>query len=234
MFGTLSRKWELILAALLGGAALAMFAIAIPAGEASSFGGGGGVTASTTQELEATVNSEVSWGSANGCVQNIKTNDFGELVPNPTAATLGSFAALPEAEASTDTHNNKVWVGCVTTNTELASVDAKGTNDMSDGSTTLPLSDVSIGVTNAQAGKINGGTAGCEVEAGQAGAGSCALETGGSGQTLLSGAEPGTTELNWQYQLDLPANQPVGSYTGGEVTFTATAATHHSGGGNPS
>jgi alpha-tubulin suppressor-like RCC1 family protein len=32
----------------------------------------------------------------------------------------------------------------------------------------------------------------------------------------------GTTELNWQYQLDLPANQPAGRYQGGVVLFTAT------------
>ncbi len=231
MPGTLSRKWELILVALLGGAALAMFAIAIPAGEASSFGGGGGVTASTTQELEATVNSEVSWGSASGCVQNIQTNDFGELVPSPTSDERGPFNALPESESSTDGSGNHVWVGCVTTNTDLTSVEAQGTKDMEDGTATLPLSDVAIGVTNAQAGEINGGEAGCEVTAGQPNAGSCTLEAG-AGQDLVTNAAEGTTELNWQYQLDLPANQPVGTYTGGQVTFTATAEPHR-GGGSP-
>ena len=230
MLGTLSRKWELIPVVLLGCAALVMFAIAIPSGDAASFGGGGGVTATATQELEATINSQVSWGTAGGCTQNIKTNNFGNLAPSPTSATLGSFNALPEAEASTiDTA--KVWVGCVTTNTTLASVAAEGTEDMTSGPNTLALSNVSIGLTNAT--KLNGGTAGCEIAAGQSSAGACTLAKNGPSQTLVTDAEEGTTELNWQYQLDLPANQPVGSYTGGEVTFTATAEPP-SGGGAPS
>jgi hypothetical protein len=233
MLGILSKRWEMPLAALLVGAAAIMFAIAIPAGEAASLGGGGGTTATQTQELEATINSEVSWGSANDCTENISVNDFGDLVPSPTSDERGTFNALPETESSTDSSGNHVWVGCVTTNTDLTSVEAQGTKDMEDGSATLPLSDVAIGITNAQSGEINGGEAGCEVEGGQANAGSCTLETGAAGQDLVTNADEGTTELNWQYQLDLPANQPVGTYTGGQVTFTATAEPKR-GGGSPS
>ena len=40
---------------------------------------------------------------------------------------------------------------------------------------------------------------------------------------LAGEASPGTTEIDWQYQLDLPANQRKGTYSGGEVVFTATA-----------
>lgn len=230
MLGTISNRWGMVLAALLGGAALVLFAVGVSASQAAPEGGGSAPEAKVTQELEATISSQVSWGSAGSCTQNIKTNNFGSLVPSPTTAILGSFDALPHSEASTAA-DASVWVGCVTTNTELASVEAQGTKDMSDGSTALALSDVGIGLTNATGGQVNGGTAGCEVAADQTGAGSCTLATGGAGRTLVTGADPGTTELNWQYQLNLPANQPVGSYTGGQVTFTATAGEPSKGGG---
>jgi hypothetical protein len=165
----------------------------------------------------------VSWGTAGGCTENVKTNDFGTLVPSTTSNSLGIFDATPHAEASTDLGSNKVWVGCVTTNTALQSVSAEGTEDMKSGTNTLPLSDVSIGLTNSSAGHVHGGTAGCSITANQSSAGSCALEKNGASQALVTNATEGTTELDWQYQLNLPANQPVGSYAGGEVTFTATA-----------
>jgi hypothetical protein len=221
----------MVIVALLGGAAFALFALGASSSLASAPSGPSAPEAIETQELEATISSQVSWGSAGGCVQNIQTNDFGNLIPNPTEATLGSFDALPHGSASTDGEGHSVWVGCVTTNTELASVEAAGTKDMESGSNTLALSNVGIGITNPT--DLNGGTAGCEVTAGQSGEGACTLETGAAGQTLVSEAQEGTTELNWQYQLSLPANQPVGSYTGGEVTFTATAGEAKKGGGSP-
>ena len=214
MLGTIRRVRAPIFVALLGGAAIALFAFASSESAA--------VTATQTQTLEAQISSQVSWGTAGGCTQNIKTNNFGNLVPSPTSATLGSFDALPEAEAST-IGGAKVWVGCVTTNKELTSVAAEGTEDMKSGANTLALSNVSIGLTNASNNEVHGGMASCEIAAGQSGAGACTLPKNGTSQTLVTGAKEGTTELNWQYQLDLPANQPVGSYTGGEVTFTATA-----------
>jgi hypothetical protein len=214
MIGTMNRSRGTVLAALLSGAALVLLALVPSVSHA--------VSATQTQELQAEIASQVSWGSAGGCTQNIKTNNFGNLIPSPTAATLGSFDAMPEAEAST-AGTAKVWVGCVTANTTLASVAAAGTTDMKSGSNTLPLSNVAIGLTNSSAGSLNGGTAGCAVTAGQSSAGSCTLESGGASRTLVSGANAGTTELDWQYQLNLPANQAIGTYTGGLVTFTATA-----------
>jgi hypothetical protein len=214
MLGIIRRSPAPVFVALLGGAAIALFAFAASDSAA--------VTATQTQELKATINSQVSWGSAGGCIQNMKTNDFGLLVPSSTSPTLGVFDATPEAEASTDTSSNHVWVGCVTTNTTLNSVAAEGTEDMKSGTNTLPLSDVNIGLTNSTSGELHGGTAGCTISPPQSSAGGCALEKNGPSQTLVSHANEGTTELNWQYQLNLPANQPVGSYTGGVVTFTAT------------
>jgi hypothetical protein len=221
MFGTVSSRRGSVLGVLFVLAALALMAFGAASGQAAGLGGGPQATES--QELEATINSQISWGSANGCEQNIKTNNFGNLVPSTTEDHLGSFDALPGSEASKDESGHSVWVGCVTTNTTLASVEAAGTNNMSDvQGTLLPLSDVGIGITNAVGGEINGGKAGCSVTADQSGAGACTLSTGGGGQTLVTEAGEGTTELDWQYQLNLPANQEVGSYSGGEVTFTAT------------
>lgn len=215
MLGIIRRATAPLFVTLLGGAALALFAYAASDSAA--------LTATQTQELTATVASQVSWGTAGGCTQNMVTNNFENLVPNPTSTVLGSFGATPAASASTVGASTKVWVGCVTTNGPLTSVSALGTKDMANGTNTLGLSNVSIGLTNAVSGHVHGGTAGCEIAANQTTAGTCTLPTGGTAQDLVTGAEAGTTELNWQYQLNLPANQPVGSYTGGVVTFTATA-----------
>ncbi|HEY7934294.1 MAG TPA: hypothetical protein VID48_10775, partial [Solirubrobacteraceae bacterium] len=180
---------------------------------------------STTQGVKVDVATQVSWGSAGGCVQNIQTDDFGALTPSPSSVLLGSFGALPTVGASTDSHGNKVWVGCVTSNTGLASVTAQGSRSMSDGHGELALSDVAIGATNSPPGGQ------CDITAGQGGAGSCSLPVAGATlRTLIENAPAGTNELDWQYQLALPANQPLGSYSGGQVTFTATAGedTEHS------
>jgi hypothetical protein len=192
--------------------AVALVAMAAVSGSAQA------ATATQTQSLQAELNTQVAWGSAGGCTQNIQTNDFGALTPNAVSATLSPFDALSHALASTDGHGNSVWVGCVTANTTLASVTAQGTADMKDtAGDTLPMADVAIGTTNSPAGGS------CGVTAGQSSAGSCTLPSGGTSQSLLVDGAPGTSELDWQYQVNLPANQPSGSYSGGQVTFTATA-----------
>lgn len=186
-------------------------------------GSGQAAESRSAQGVAASVQAEVSWGSANRCAQNIKTNDFGALTPNPDAQTLEPFDATPHALASTNPTGDHVWVGCVTTNTGLAGVTARGLRDLTSENHVLPLGDVSIGITNAQEGTINGGIAGCSISSDQQSSDGCPLPAGGSQETLLTEADPGTTELNWQYQLDLPANQSQGSYSGGEVILTATA-----------
>jgi hypothetical protein len=191
--------------------------------------------ASTEQSVEASINPEVSWGSAEGCVQNIQTNNFGVLTPEATTPEIDAFDASPESVASIDGSGNHVWVGCVTTNTGLESVTAQGLRNMSSSGDELPLSDVYIGLTNASKHqRLDGGFAGCVIKAGQQTPGACSLPTGGLAETLLTEADPGTTELDWQYQLELPANQAVGSYSGGEVVFTATAGEAPTRGGAPS
>ena len=185
----------------------------------------------TMQGLAAEVAGEISWGSANGCVQNIRTDSFGALTPQSDSSRVEPFDASPATSASVDSRGDHVWVGCVTTNTGLASVTAQGLTDMTSAGHTLPLADVHIGITNSVGGSLGGGLAGCAVPADQRAPGGCAVPAVGAPQTLLSEASAGTTELNWQYQLDLPANQAVGDYTGGEVIFTATASTSQGSGG---
>jgi hypothetical protein len=177
--------------------------------------------AARTQTLAAELNSEVSWGSANGCVQNIAVHDFGAITPNPSTSLRGVFDATPHAAASI-AGGNHVWVGCLTANASVG-VTAQGTGNMTNGGgDVLPLSAVSIGVTNQPGGQS---PAGCAVTAGQSASGGCTLPKDGASRPLITNLPSGTTELDWQYQLDLPANQPSGSYTGGTVVFTATAIT---------
>jgi hypothetical protein len=160
--------------------------------------------ARTGQQLGAGVSSEVAWGSANGCMQNIQINDFGELTPAYASPTLGAFAALPLTSASSDGSGDHVWVGCVTSNTALNSVVARAVADMKDAKGDVLLAgDVSIGITN-QPGGLD--PAGCAIRAGQSASDSCQLPNDGATTRTLVGEVPaGTTELNWQYQLELPA-----------------------------
>jgi hypothetical protein len=173
------------------------------------------------QQLQTQLNTQISWGAAGGCVQNIATNDFGSLTPSLGTDTLGPFDASPHASASTDEHGSHVWVGCVTTNGALG-VSAQAVHDMTDGDGhVLPLSDVAIGLTNQPGGHA---PAGCAIDPDQSSSGGCTLPHDGStSRALVNDLAPGTTELQWQYQLNLAADQPAGDYSGGTVVFTATA-----------
>jgi len=155
-------------------------------------------------------------------VQNIQTNNFGALTPSFSSPILGAFTAAPEAQASTDAHGEKVWVGCVTSSGQLVSVVAQGIQNMSTGGgAVLPLANVAIGISNKPGGNASPQ---CQIAAGQSQAGSCTLPDDGATVRSLAGeTPPGTTEIDWQYQLDLPANQKSGVYGGGEIIFTATA-----------
>lgn len=97
--------------------------------------------------------------------------------------------------------------GCVTAATPL-SVSAIGTTAMTKGSDTYPLSAVSFGMI----GTPPGGTLGCTQI--------CTLDVS---RTLFTGATAGTVPVYYGYRFKTPSAQPVGSYTGGVVTFTASA-----------
>jgi hypothetical protein len=128
---------------------------------------------SEQQALTAEVSSEVSWGSADGCQQNIQTDDFGQLTPDALAPALGAFAALPAASASVTPSGAHVWVGCVTSNAPLASIVAQGTANMEDSAgNVLPIAGVAIGITNPPGGPTAGS---CAIAAAQTSAGSCSL-----------------------------------------------------------
>ena len=173
--------------------------------------------ASSGQSFSAEIAPSVGWGSAAGCAENLGTEDFGALTPVAGVSVLEPFGALPPTQASTNAQGDGVWVGCVTTDGVLASITAQATSGMSDPQgAVLPLADVAIGTTNSPPGGQ------CEIAAGQGSAGGCSLTS--APVTLLSGAGAGTSEIDWQYQLRVPANQLPGDYTGGLVTFTATAS----------
>jgi P2-related tail formation protein len=201
-------------------ALLALSAMVLLAGSPAS---GGAEQDPPGQGVDADVTSQISWGSAGGCIQNIQTNNFGDLTPGTSGSLTGAFAATPESAASIDGGGNHVWVGCVTANGPLVSVAAQSVQNMHDSKgDLLPLADVAIGITNTPGGQP---PAGCAIAPGELTAGSCTLPDDGSTVRQLIGEQPpGTTELDWQYQLNLPANQPSGTYTGGEVIFTATAS----------
>ena len=191
-------------------------------------GPGDAQQSSTEQGVATDVAPVLAWGSGSGCVQNIQPNDFGTLTPNANSSTIGVFDAQPGVLASTNSDGDHVWVGCLTSNGPLLSISVQGVQNMTDSSGgTLALSDVAIGVTNNPGGET---PLGCAISPGQSQTGACTLPVGGSTVRSLVGEVPaGTTELDWQYQLTLPANQPTGTYSGGEVLFTATAGTAQSG-----
>ncbi len=199
---------------------LALFGVILLAGSPAS---GGAEQDPPEQGVGADVTSQVSWGSAGGCIQNIQTNNFGDLTPQVSGSLAGVFDATPQSSASVDHEGNHVWVGCVTSNGPLVSVVAQGIQNMHNtAGDTLPLADVAIGITNTPGGKPS---TNCGITPGQPGSGSCTLPADASTVRPLVGEQPaGTTELDWQYQLSLPAGQPPGAYRGGEVVFTATAS----------
>lgn len=175
--------------------------------------------AQSGQPLQTDVTTAIAWGSGDGCRQNMQPQDFGLLTSAPGSDERSAFGALPQSDASTDANGASVWVGCVTANTPVASITAQGTANMADAAgDVLALSHVAIGTTNSVDGSA------CAITAGQQGAGGCQLTVDGQTQASLAEDLPaGTDEVDWQYQLDLPAGQQAGDYKGGQVTFTATA-----------
>jgi hypothetical protein len=209
MVAVKKERLGLVVAAVLVVGGLLLFLVSVPSGNAA--------TATQTQNLAAQLNSQVSWGTAGACTQNMATNDFGALTPNATSTSLGAFDAKPYASASTDLDAHHVWVGCVTSNSGLTQVVAEGTHEMTSAADTLALSNVAIGVTNSPSGTA------CQISANAGSAGACTLPVDGTQRVLVQNAPRGTNEIDWQYQLNLPANQPAGSYAGGQVTFTASS-----------
>lgn len=227
------------------GLAGALAAGAMALGLSASMPGHAATSAAQNQNLQVEVAEYISWGDVaddpglpgdQGCDQQIATHDFNEVqggsafTPSPTAPQLKVFGAAgidgTPANAPVVEAGSKVWRGCVATNAPAGfGITASGTQNLTAGPSTLGLDRVSIGITDATnktTGTPGGDITACDITPDLATAiPSCNLPTGGSVPVLTSGA-PGVTQLDWQYQLNLPANQPAGNYTGGQVTFTAT------------
>ena len=160
---------------------------------------GHAATATQTQALQATVAGKtIAWGSGGSCTQSMGTADFGSVIPGAGA-------------------QSSTFTGCVTSNASDWSVTAGGTAAMTDpfattGTvSTIPNSAVMINVTSTGG---TGGSSQCTVGS------FCPLDVA---WTVLSGATAtNTSGFSYHYALNVPANQPAGTYTGGQVTFTAS------------
>jgi hypothetical protein len=193
---TTSSAVRLLLLPLLLAGAIVLWLMTGASGHAA--------TATQTQALQATVAGKtIAWGSdaAATCSQDMGTADFGNVVPGASA-------------------QSSPFRGCVTSNASGWSVTATGTAPMSDptcigcASAEIPNSALVIGVTSTGG---NGGSSQCT---GTTGTVPCSLDVS---RTLLSGAtSTNTSGPSYHYVLNVPANQPSGTYTGGQVTFTAS------------
>jgi hypothetical protein len=154
---------------------------------------GHAATATQTQALQATVGGKtIAWGSGTGCTQSMGTADFGSVVPGATA-------------------QSSTFTGCVTSNASPWSVTAAGTAAMTSAGAVIPNSAVSINATSAGG---TGGTTPCVTGT------LCSLDVA---HVVLSGAtSTSNSGFSYSYALNVPANQPAGTYTGGQVTFTAS------------
>ena len=164
----------------------------------SAVSAGGAATATTSQGTTAQVTKTISWDNgATGCTID-------------DAAAFGDVAPGASADSTT-------FTGCVRSNATW-SVSAEGTQAMSDGAgNTIPNSNLRVRVTTAAPG-ANNATA-CDTFEDN-----CTL---GQARTLFTGANASNTgnptrNFSYQYRLSMPEDQAAGSYSGGQVTFTAT------------
>jgi hypothetical protein len=171
-------------AALIAGALALWLSAAAPSDAAS---------ADQVQDTAVTVvDRTISWGTAEDCVQDVGTADFGSVLPNVNLLS-------------------SVFNGCVTSNTSGWSVTASGTDLVpADASYSIPPPFVR---TFAFTGSATGASAPCDSTGG-----ACNLA---DAQTILSGGAAGTGGIPYQYSLLVPDNAPAGVYNG-TVTFTAS------------
>ena len=165
----------------------------------SAVSAGGAASATTTQGTTAQVTKVISWDTgAEGCTTD-NAASFGELAPGASATS-------------------SVFQGCVSSNASW-SVAAEGTQAMSNGTDTIANSNIKIRLTSAAPGANNTSTQACDAFTDD-----CHL---GASRTLFTGANASNTgnplrKFSYEYQLNMPADQAAGSYSGGQVTFTAS------------
>jgi hypothetical protein len=159
---------------------------------------GHAATATQAQALQATVAGTIAWGSGGSCTQDMGTADFGSVFPGASA-------------------QSSTFTGCVTSNTSGWSVTAAYDVEMTAPGFPVPnYIPRSALVIEATSTGETGGTTPCAV-----GSTPCTLERGD--KTLLSGAtSTATSGPSYRYVLNVPANQPQGTYTGGQVSLIAS------------
>jgi hypothetical protein len=134
----------------------------------------------------------VTWGSADDCVQNMDTADFGSMLAGSSAQLFG-------------------FKGCVTSNASGWGVSASATDLTRPGEfQSIPAGNLAL-----RTSELSGSAAGTAAQC--ATFNDCSL---GASQTLLSGGSAGSGGFIYDYYLLVPSNTPAGNYTG-TVTFTA-------------
>lgn len=157
-----------------------------------------------TQSVSASILNSISWGLAGTCV------------PLTGAASFGPIAAGGTSEAP----GVGTYQGCVASNAGW-DVTATMSTPPASGEDTIPAEAFRAEVASVPSGAdAKACPNGNESE-------SCTLDNGAV--SLVSNAPatplvglPGTNGFTYRYALEVPDNQPPGSYSGGVVTFTAS------------
>ncbi len=161
-------------------------------------------TATNTQSVSATITNSISWGTAATCIQSTGAAAFGSLSPGASASAPGGLA---------------VYTGCITSNSKWG-VTATMTTAPTAGSEPIAAKNFRAEVATGPVG----GTVGCPT--GNS-ASTCTLNNASVPLVSEAPATPliGTILTNgftYAYKLNVPENQPAGSYTGGVITLTAS------------
>jgi hypothetical protein len=163
-------------------------------------------SAGSTQAVSATVTNSISWGNVGTCAQSTGAAAFGSIA-------AGSSATAPGVG---------VYTGCIGSNASW-SVTGVMTTPPSSGAESIPASafrleglTVPIGA-GAVACPSGNSSAGCTLDNA-----SVSLVSSAPATPLPVLATVLTNGFTWNYRLDVPSNQPAGTYTGGVVTLTAS------------
>jgi hypothetical protein len=161
-------------------------------------------TAGGTQSVSATITNSISWGNAGTCLSSTGAAAFGSLSPGGSSNAPGVGT----------------YIGCVASNAKWG-VSATMTTAPAAGESTLPPEAFRAEVLTVPLGAS---AAACPVGNSSA---SCTLDN--SSVSLVSNAPAtpilGTLVTNgftYDYKLNVPSNQPAGTYTGGVITLTAS------------
>lgn len=157
-----------------------------------------------TQSVSATITNSISWGSLGTCLQSAGAAAFGSLA-------AGSSSNAPAVG---------VYTGCVGSNASWNVTGTMTTPPSAEGES-IPASAFRLeGLT------VPLGASAIACPTGNSSA-SCSLDNSTVSFVKNAPATPliGTILTNgftWNYKLEVPSNQPAGTYTGGVITLTAS------------